>query len=117
MQNLIERYIDSWNEADPRRRRELVEQLWADDATYIDPVVEVRGRDDIDSTMGALQAQFPGLRFTLVGPVDWHHRQARFTWNLGLDGGEPVIVGFDVAVAGDDGRLVRVHGFLDKVPA
>jgi hypothetical protein len=27
-----------------------------------------------------------------------------------------LIVGFDVAVTGDDGRLVSVLGFLDKVP-
>jgi hypothetical protein len=29
---------------------------------------------------------------------------------------EPVVVGFDVAVTGDDGRLATVLGFLDKVP-
>jgi len=28
-----------------------------------------------------------------------------------------VVVGFDVALAGDDGRLATVLGFLDKVPA
>jgi hypothetical protein len=28
-----------------------------------------------------------------------------------------VVVGFDVAVATDDGRLRDVHGFLDRVPA
>jgi len=27
-----------------------------------------------------------------------------------------VVVGFDVAVAGSDGRLTSVLGFLDKVP-
>lgn len=116
MQDLIERYIDSWNETDPQTRRALIDQLWADEASYVDPLVEARGRDGIDATIGAVQSQFPGLRFTLAGPVDAHHRQARFTWNLGLDGGEPVVVGFDVAVAGEDGRLLSVHGFLDKVP-
>jgi len=35
---------------------------------------------------------------------------------LGPEGAEPPIVGFDVAVAGDDGKLVTVLGFLDKVP-
>jgi len=48
--------------------------------------------------------------------VDSHHRQARFTWGLAPDGAEPAVIGFDVAVAGDDGRLTRVLGFLDKVP-
>jgi hypothetical protein len=48
--------------------------------------------------------------------VDSHHRQARFSWGLGPEGAEPIVVGFDVAVAGDDGRLTTVLGFLDKVP-
>jgi hypothetical protein len=29
---------------------------------------------------------------------------------------DPVVIGFDVAVAADDGRLATVLGFLDKVP-
>jgi hypothetical protein len=39
--------------------------------------------------------------------------RAAFTWGLDLDGAEPVVAGFDVAVASDVGQLVRVLG---KVP-
>ena len=74
------------------------------------------GREAIDATIAAAQAQFPGFSFTLLGPVDSHHRQARFTWGLAPDGAEPVVIGFDVAVAAADGRLTSVLGFLDKVP-
>jgi hypothetical protein len=49
--------------------------------------------------------------------VDAHHNLARFTWELGQDGAEAVVVGFDVAVLSEDGRLREVHGFLDKVPS
>jgi hypothetical protein len=49
--------------------------------------------------------------------VDAHHNLARFTWNLGPEGGEPIVVGFDVAVLTEEGRISQVHGFLDKVPA
>ncbi len=49
--------------------------------------------------------------------MDAHHRQARFNWGLGPEGAEPVVIGFDVAVTGEDGRIVAVLGFLDKVPA
>lgn len=42
---------------------------------------------------------------------------ARFTWGLGPEGAEPLIVGFDVAVTDDDGKLVTVLGFPDKVPS
>ena len=75
-----------------------------------------RRPDQPGTCSAAAQAQFPGFVFTLAGPVDAHHRQARFTWGLGPDGAEPLIVGSDVAVTDDDGRLVTVLGFLDKVP-
>ncbi|MBO0810547.1 MAG: nuclear transport factor 2 family protein [Microlunatus sp.] len=117
MQEIIERYIDTWNETDPRQRRLLLDSVWAEEANYIDPIAEAHGRDEIDTLIASAQAQFPGLRFKLSGPVDNHHRQARFTWGLGADGGEPAVVGFDVAVADESGRLVSVLGFLDKVPA
>jgi hypothetical protein len=117
MRDVVERYIDSWNQTDPRRRRRLVDELWAEDARYVDPMAEANGRNEVDAMIGAVQAQFPGFVFTLLGPVDAHHRQARFTWGLGPAGAEPVVVGFDVAVADEDGRLSSVLGFLDKVPA
>lgn len=117
MQDVIERYIASWNQTDQALRRKLVDELWAADASYVDPMAAAHGRDEIDATIAAVQAQFPGFTFTLAGPVDAHHHQARFTWGLGPAGTEPVIVGFDVAVAAPDGRLASVLGFLDKVPA
>ena len=120
MQDVIERYIASWNQTDPQLRRKLIDEVWAPDASYIDPLAEAHGRDAIDATIAAVQAQFPGFTFTLLDSVDTHHRQARFTWGLGPAGApadaEPVVVGFDVAVAGSDGRLTSVLGFLDKVP-
>jgi SnoaL-like domain len=116
VQDTIERYIASWNQTDPGLRRRLVGELWAEDASYTDPLAEAHGRDQIDEVIAAAQAQFPGLTFSLAGPVDAHHRQARFSWGLGPDGAEPVVVGFDVAVADQDGRLTSVIGFLDKVP-
>jgi SnoaL-like domain len=117
MNDVIARYLDCWNETDPGARRKLIDQVWAADAEYIDPLVEAHGRDEIDATIGAAQAQFPGFVFTPVGQVDAHHRQARFNWGLGPEGAEPVVIGFDVAVTGEDGRILAVLGFLDKVPA
>ncbi|MBV9796194.1 MAG: nuclear transport factor 2 family protein [Actinobacteria bacterium] len=117
MQDIIERYLDCWNETDPAARRKLVEQVWAPDASYTDPLAEVAGRDAIEATIAAVQGQFPGYVFTLAGPVDAHHRQARFSWNLAPAGEEPVVVGSDVALAGPDGQLTAVFGFLDQVPA
>jgi hypothetical protein len=115
--DLATRYIEAWNETDPDVRAQLLKELWADDGRYVDPIVVADGRAQIDATIGAVQSQFPGFTFRLVGPVDGHHDQARFAWELGPQGAPAPVAGFDVAVVDDDGRLRTVLGFLDRVPA
>jgi len=115
--DLVGKYIATWNEADAAARRDLITQVWAPDGRYVDPLADVAGHEQIDGMIGAVQGQFPGLRFRLAGPVDAHHDQARFTWELAPDGAEAVVAGFDVARRDEDGRLALVLGFLDKVPA
>jgi hypothetical protein len=110
---LVTRYLQTWNETDPAARRKAIDELWAPDGSYTDPMAVATGRDEIDATIGAVQGQFPGLAFSLAGPVDAHHDIARFTWSLGDD----LVIGFDVLVLDEEGRISRVHGFLDKVPA
>jgi SnoaL-like domain len=117
MNELVDRYIDVWNEKEPAARRAAVEALWAEDGRYVDPLADVTGHAAIDAVIGAVQAQFPGFVFRHGSAVDAHHDVARFTWELGPEGEEAVVVGFDVAVLADDGRIRAVHGFLDKVPA
>jgi hypothetical protein len=117
MQEIIKRYLDAWNETDAAARLALVESVWAADGSYTDPLADVRGPDAIAGLIGAAQQQFAGLVFTLGGPVDANHNQARFTWHLGPDGGEPIVIGFDVVVLDSAGQIASVHGFLDKVPA
>jgi hypothetical protein len=115
---IIEEYIASWNETDADARRALIDQVWAADGSYTDPMAELNGRAQIDAGIAGVQQMFAGLVFSLAGPVDAHHNQARFTWHLGpADGGEPVVIGFDVAVLDPAGQIKDVLGFLDKVPA
>ena len=116
MQEIIDRYIAAWNETDAEACSALVWSLWAADGSYTDPLADVRGPDEIAGLIGAAQQQFPGLVFTLGGPVDANHHQARFTWHLGPGGGEPIVIGFDVAVLNGGGQIGSVYGFLDKVP-
>ena len=114
---LAQRYIDTWNETDPTVRRAAVDQLYSEDARSVDPLAVAAGREAIASMIGGVQDQFPGFTFRLAGPVDGHHNQARFGWELGPDGSQAPIVGFDVAVSDESGRIQTVLGFLDKVPA
>jgi SnoaL-like domain len=113
---LAQRYIDTWNETDPSARRDAVDRLYTEDARYVDPLAVAEGREAIASMIGAVQQQFAGFSFRLAGLVDGHHNQARFGWELGPAASPAPIVGFDVAVSDDSGRIQTVLGFLDKVP-
>ena len=117
-EQLIERYLEAWNETDADARRAAVADVYADGAQYVDPLADVTGHDQISELIGAVQQQVPGHVFRLAdGGVDAHHNIARFSWELvPATGGESLAVGFDVAVLEEDGRIVSVLGFLDKAP-
>jgi hypothetical protein len=114
---MVDRYLAVWNETDAEARRAAIEEVFAADVRYVDPLAAVDGRDALNGLIGAVHQQFPGFVFTPGGPVDAHHEQARFTWNLGQPGGEALVVGFDVAELDADGRIRQVLGFIDKAPA
>ncbi|NUP66220.1 MAG: nuclear transport factor 2 family protein [Nonomuraea sp.] len=117
MMTLVDRYVAAWNETDADARAKAVAELWTDDATYTDPLADVAGHAGIAAVIEGAQGMFPGLVFTPGDLYDAHHGTARFTWHLGPAGEEPVVVGFDVVELAEDGRIRKVLGFLDKVPA
>lgn len=116
MNDIVNRYLDTWNATDDADRARLLAQHWSDSCVYVDPLATAQGRDAVAATIGAVHDQFPGFVFTQVGEVDSHHQQARFQWGLGPAGAEPLVVGFDVVVVDDDNRIRDVRGFLDRVP-
>jgi SnoaL-like domain len=110
---LIDRYIEIWNETDPDRRRSLVADTWAEDASYLDPIMAGEGQDGIDTMIAGAQGQFPGHRFELSAGPDAHHDRLRFAWRLVGADGKPVAGGVDFATLAEDGRLRSVTGFLE----
>ncbi|MBS0409332.1 MAG: nuclear transport factor 2 family protein [Proteobacteria bacterium] len=114
-QTLADHYIAAWNETDADARRALIARTWAEDATYVDPVMAGAGPDQISAMIGAAQARFPGFRFALTGKVDAYADKMRFTWGAGPAGAAPVVEGSDFAVLAGE-KLKTVTGFLDKVP-
>jgi hypothetical protein len=109
-------YIATWNETDIQRRRALLAATWAEDAVYTDPLMQGEGHDGIDSLIAAVQQRFPDFRFALIGKADGYGDHVRFSWQLGPEGEDGAIKGTDFVVL-DSGRLRRVSGFLDQVPA
>ncbi|NUP09170.1 MAG: nuclear transport factor 2 family protein [Polyangiaceae bacterium] len=116
IQNLVQRYLDSFNQTDSKRRRALIEEVYIPNVVYTDPMATVSGHEGIDQFLAGVQKQFAGVVFTLAGSVDAHHDVARFTWHAGPPGAaEPLAIGFDVVVV-ENGRIRQVAGFIDKAP-
>jgi hypothetical protein len=116
VQTLVTQYIEVFNETDADRRRALLEALYTPDCTYTDPHADLRGAEQINGFIGQTQERFPGITFTLGGPIDAHHGQARFQWHAGPADTPDTFVGFDVIVT-EDGRIRSVYGFTDVGPA
>jgi hypothetical protein len=112
---VVDSYIAAWNETDAGSRRALISDTFAENATYVDPLVTGEGADGIDAMIGGVQGAYPGHSFKLVSGPDAHHDRVRFTWHMfGPDGAGPVAIGLDFATVADDGRLQDVTGFLEQ---
>jgi len=109
-------YLQTWNETDQARRHARLEDHWTRDAIYVDPLASARGSEAIGGLIGGVQERFAGFSFALLGQPNGHGPFVRFSWSLGPNGAEPPIKGSDV-IELRDGKISRVIGFLDQVPA
>lgn len=117
MNEIVDTYIAAWNETAPERRRALVERVFAVDAAYLDPLMASQGHDGIDAMLGAVQGRFAGLSFRRAGVADAHNGRMRFRWELAAGAGAAIAAGTDFAELDEDGRMARVTGFIDLMPA
>ncbi|MEV5199827.1 nuclear transport factor 2 family protein [Streptomyces sp. NPDC053720] len=113
----VQRYFAAWNAATDEELAKAVAAAFTEDATYTDPLADVRGHEELTAAVDGAHQQFPGFVFRLSGTPDGHHDIVRFGWELvsTADGSAPV-AGFDVITLADDGRITSVSGFLDRVP-
>ncbi|MET8979631.1 nuclear transport factor 2 family protein [Streptomyces sp. NPDC004539] len=113
----VTRYFEAWNARDPEARAKAVAAAWTEGGGYTDPLADVSGHAGVTAVIAAAHEQFPGFVLRPTGTADGHHHTVRFSWELvnEADGTAPV-AGSDVVTLAEDGRIVAVLGFLDRVP-
>jgi SnoaL-like domain len=116
MNELADRYIAVWNEADDAQRRALVEQTYTERATYVDPMMRGEGFAGINAMVGTARAQFPGHAFRRSSEVESHNGYVRFSWELSAAGSSLVARGTDIGVL-EGNRFQQIIGFLDATPS
>jgi hypothetical protein len=112
----VDTYLAMWNETNSDRRAELIEQAWAQNGRYVDPLLEAEGHGPLSEMVAAVHEQYPGHRFRRTSGIDTHHDQVRFAWELAAPDGALTVTGIDVGTVGSDGRLERIAGFFGDVP-
>lgn len=112
----VDTYFAMLNETDDERRAELAGQAWAEDGSYVDPLALAVGPAKIAEMVGAVQAQYPGHRFTRTSGIDAHHSLIRFSWRMAGPDGSVTVDGLDVGIVAEDGRLSRIGGFFGPLP-
>jgi hypothetical protein len=108
-------YGAAWNEPDASRRSELLERVWADGGTYLDPLGRADGRDALAAHIAGFQETMPGHTIDMVSGVDVHDDAFRFAWEMrNADG--VALEGMDYGELGPDGRITRIVGFFGPFP-
>lgn len=113
--DIATRYLDIWNERDAAKRRTLIAGLWAEDASFRDPIAAGDGLAGIDAVIAGVQDRFPNFRFRQIGAADGFGDYVRLSWGLGADAGDAPIKGTDFGLV-EAGRLKDVTGFFDQLP-
>ena len=113
----IATYLAAWCAPDASKRKPLLEQCWAEDGLYCDPVADGRGREALEGFIASMHEQRPGAKIVMASGIDQHHNQVRFGWAFVQADGSTAIEGIDVGELAPDGRLARIIGFWGAPPA
>jgi hypothetical protein len=130
---LCDRYVAVWNQADPDRRRTLVDGLWAADAEHVlvppqdvrtaaaelnlSAVFEVRGHRELEARVTEAHA-----RFVASGDYAFRRRDdaqrlrdvVKFTWEMvATADGSVAGAGLEFLVVDAEGRIRRDYQFIE----
>jgi hypothetical protein len=106
---------DVFGENDPGRRRKAIDEIFAEDAVFYDPMGGVfRGRAQIDRIAGKLRAMHPDFQYHPIGKPEEVGNGGRVRWTEGLPGEKPEIAGTDFIVT-RDGQITAIYLFFDKL--
>ena len=115
LEALINRYFDSLNETNEKRRRELTKQVWAEKGKFGTPYGEVAGQEAIETLIAGVQKRFRNSIVRRTTKIDGFGNYLRWGFTLSAADGTPILSGVDFAII-ENGKLQLVMGFFDFAP-
>jgi hypothetical protein len=121
LREFIHRYVAMWHEPDPRRRRDIVQGLFTEDAEDYTTQTVARGLDEIHARVTRAYEEWVAAKsyvFEPTGNTGAHHHLVKFFWQMRpRSGGLIVSVGLDIFVLREDGRIRTLYQFIEPTPA
>jgi hypothetical protein len=118
---VVRQYLGAWNERDSEARVRILDDIWADDATYLESAGladgPVLGREEVSD----LIAQNQGPEGTWFEPRAWyegyaHHDLVVMPWRHCTPDGPTGVTGTDYAELDAQGRMTLAVGFTPLTP-
>jgi hypothetical protein len=134
-EQLADRYLALWNEADRERRRRMIAELWTEDgAQILQPpqemreiaasaglgmaaTLEARGHVELEARAATSYEQWvgsAGLSFRRRDDVYRLDEVVKFHWEAISPDGDVAAVGLVFGVLGTDGRIRRDYVFIES---
>jgi hypothetical protein len=133
-EELADRYVALWSEADPERRRGTIAELFTEDVAYLlqPPLemrqiaarpgiglaarLETRGHAELEARASSVYEEFIASgEFALRrrDDVDWVADVVKFRWEMVSADGAVAGVGLALLVLAADGRIRRDYQFIE----
>jgi hypothetical protein len=120
-QNLADRYIAVWNEADAAARRRAIAALWVPDGVHYVDTREARGHEAIEQRVtGSYEKNVRdrGNRFRAVKSARALRNTVTFFWEMLPAKTETVLAtGLEFLIVGRDGRILVDYQFVLDQPS
>jgi len=111
VEEMIEKYVQSWNNNNLEEFKAAFAECWAADATYTDPEFElVKGVDGIADLAQVSLERLPDRKFSVFTKPEHHHNVGRYNWSVNLPDGTKQ--GFDYFEFNKEYKITRIVSFF-----
>lgn len=110
VEEMIEKYVNAWNNKTLAEYTAAFAECWAEDATYTDPNFEVKGIDGIAELANVSLPNAPLRKFSVFTQPEYHHKVGRYNWQVELP--DETKGGFDYFEFNDEYKITRIVSFF-----
>jgi hypothetical protein len=113
----VTKYGAAWNSTDPERRRALLEQAFAEDGVFVDPLDHVVGREALLAHMDKFHRERAGCSFEFISAIDVHHNRHRCKWRMRGPTGAALLEATNFGETNENGQIVLMVDFFGPLPS